>query len=76
MTITEYGHLDLFRSGFLSNTVKFGADRDIACLRYNNFLFHGETSKFDRTPRTRPPMKNSRSSQFNVTRALDCNDQF
>ncbi len=74
MTITEYGHLYLFRSGFLSN-VKFGADRT-ACLRYNNFLFHGETSKFDRTPRTRPPMKTLDLRNLTSQRALDYNDQF
>ncbi len=37
--------------------VKSGADRNIVWLSYNNIYSHGETSKFDRTPRTRPPMK-------------------
>ncbi len=69
MTITEYGHLDLFRSGFLSNMWSW-CRSDIACLRYNNFLFHGETSKFDRTPRTRPPMKTLDLPQFNVTKGF------
>ncbi len=68
MTITEYGHLDLFKSGFYQ-TCEVWCRSDIACLRYNNFLFHGETSKFDRTPRTRPD-ENSRSSQFNVTKGF------
>ncbi len=49
---------------------------DIACLSYNNFLFHGETSKFERTPWTRPPMKTLDLRNLTSQRALDCNDQF
>ena len=39
---------------------------DIPCLSYLNFLFHGETSKFVRPPRTCPSTK----MQFNVAKAL------
>ncbi len=75
MTITEYGHVDLFRSG-VYQTCEVWCRSDIACLSYNNFLFHGETSKFDRTPRTRPPMKTLDLHNLTSQRALDYNDQF
>ncbi len=45
ITITEYGHCRSLHIRSLIKHVKFGARSDIACLSYNNFLFHGETSK-------------------------------
>ncbi len=75
LPITEYGHVDLFISGVLSNMWSW-CRSDIACLSYNNFLFHGETIEIWEDATDTPSDENSRSSQFNVTKGLDCNDQF
>ncbi len=56
MTITECGHVDLFKSGLLLICEVWGRS-DIVWLSYNNFLFNGETSNFARPPQTRPLMK-------------------
>ncbi len=75
INLYECGPLDLFRSGVLSNMgilVHIGH----CMLSYNNFLFHGESSKFDRTPRTHPPMKTLDLRNLTSQRALDYNDQF
>uniref|UniRef100_A0A673NHA2 Homeobox containing 1 n=1 Tax=Sinocyclocheilus rhinocerous TaxID=307959 RepID=A0A673NHA2_9TELE len=49
MTITEYGHGHVFRTGSFQTCEIWGRS-EIVCLNYNNFLFHGETSKFVRPP--------------------------
>ncbi len=75
MTIAEYGHVDLFRSGVLSNISSWGRS-DIVWLSYYNFLFHGESSKFVRLPRTRPSTKTLDLRNLTSHRALDTLTKF
>ncbi len=49
---------------------------DIVCLSYNNFLFHGETSKFVRLPWTRPSTKTQDLRNLTSQRALDYTSRF
>ncbi len=70
MTITECGHVNLFRSGHLLTCEVWGRS-DIVWLSYNNFLFHGETSNFARLPQTRPLMKTLDLRNLKSERALD-----
>ncbi len=72
MTITEYGHVDLLRTGVLSNMWRLG---QIVCLSYNNFLFHGEILKYGRPPRTGPSTKTHDLRNLTSQRALDYTDQ-
>ncbi len=69
MTIAEYGHVDL--SGQESyQTYQVWGRSDIVWLSYYNFLFHGESSKFVRLPRTRPSTKTLDLRKFNVTQGF------
>ncbi len=75
MTITEYGHGHVFRTGLSLSNVKFGAKSDIVCLNYNNFLFHGETSKLFWPSRTCPSTEIQDLRNLTSQRALAYTDQ-
>ncbi len=74
MTIAEYGHVDLFRSGVLSNISSLGQIGHLR-LSYNNFYSHGETSNFVTPPGTRPLAKTQDLHNLTSQRPLDDTDQ-
>ncbi len=70
MIIMEFCCLDVVQAWTLIKLVKSGEDRDIVWLSYNNFYSLGETSLFCHAATDTPFNENSRSSQFNITKAF------
>ncbi len=70
MTILIWSHRSLQVRSLIKH-VKFGADRTLHAWVNNNFLFHGETSKLVRRPRTRPSTKTLNLRNLTSQRALD-----
>ncbi len=75
-TPTSETHIQMCSGLDSYRTCEVWGRSNIVWLSYNNIYSHGETSKFERTPRTRPPMKTLDLRNLTSQRALDCNDQF
>ncbi len=68
----EYSYLDVFRPGFLSNVWSLG-QIGYCMAELQQLLFHDETSKSVLPAKDTPFNENSRSSQFNITKAFRLN---
>ncbi len=69
MTIAEYGHVDLFRSGVLSNISSLGKIGHCMAELLQTSCFMAN-HQFCQAATDTPFNENSRSSQFNVTQGF------